>query len=153
MTAHAVLPSSGLATPETYLDPQRAQLTEQLQTGTHAYTAPTHPALNQFGLGGDWTANSQAITPSGASATITGRFQAQHVYLVMTSTDNTPRKVKVLIDGKPITAKESPSDVHDGEVTVTGQRLYALVSLPTDEMDTLTVQLPHGVSAYDFTFG
>ena len=153
MTAHAELPSSGLATPETYLDPQRAQLAEKLQTGTHAYTAPTHPALNQFGLGGDWTANSQAITPSGTSATITGKFQAQHVYLVMTSAGNTPRQVKVSIDGKPITAKESPGDVHDGEVTVTGQKLYSLVSLPTDEMDTLTVQLPHGVSAYDFTFG
>jgi cytochrome c biogenesis protein CcdA/thiol-disulfide isomerase/thioredoxin len=153
MTAHAQLPSSGLATPETYLDPARAQLAAQLRKGTHSYTAPASPALNEFGLGGSWTADTQSITPAGASAQIVGRFQAQHVYLVMTSQGNIPRQVKVLIDGKPITAAESPSDVHHGEVTVTGQKLYSLVSLPEDEMDTLTVEIPHGVSAYDFTFG
>jgi hypothetical protein len=43
--------------------------------------------------------------------------------------------------------------VHDGVVTALGQRLYNLVSLPTDEQHLLTVQLPPGVQAYDFTFG
>jgi len=38
-------------------------------------------------------------------------------------------------------------------VTVRGQRLYSLVSAPDDETATITVQLPPGVSAYDFTFG
>ncbi len=153
MTATAIMPSTGLATPETYLDPARAQLAQPLKTGTHDYPGVTDPSLNEFGLTGLWTASSQSITPAGAQATITGRFQAAHVYLVMTSQDNRPRSVRVLIDGKPITAAQSGADVHDGRVTVTGQRLYALVSLPADEMDTLTVQVPHGVSAYDFTFG
>ena len=71
----------------------------------------------------------------------------------MTSQDNRPRTARVLIDGKPITPAESGTDVHHGRVTVTGQRLYSLVSLPEDEMDTLSVQVPRGVSAYDFTFG
>ena len=46
MTAHATLPSSGLATPETYLDPARADLAEKLQKGTQTYTAPSNPVLN-----------------------------------------------------------------------------------------------------------
>jgi len=38
-------------------------------------------------------------------------------------------------------------------VTVTGQRLYSLVSLPASAQHALTVEVPPGVSAYDFTFG
>ena len=153
MTAHAVLPSEGLGTPETYLDPARAQLAAKLQRGTHTYTAPARLSLNEFALGGAWTASSQAITPAGAGATIAGSFQAQHVYLVLTSTGNVPRTVHLRLDGKPLTASEGASDVHDSAVTVRGQHLYALLSLPQDEMGTLTVEVPRGVSAYDFTFG
>jgi len=36
---------------------------------------------------------------------------------------------------------------------VLGQRLYSLVSTPTDQQHLLTVQLPAGVQAYDYTFG
>ena len=59
----------------------------------------------------------------------------------------------MLLDGKPIAASQAGADVHDGRVTVRGQRLYSLVSAPGDETATLTVKLPPGVSAYDFTFG
>ena len=38
-------------------------------------------------------------------------------------------------------------------VMVRHQRLYSLVSLPAAEQHALTVQVPPGVSAYDFTFG
>jgi hypothetical protein len=36
---------------------------------------------------------------------------------------------------------------------VSGQRLYSLVSLPQAEQHAFTLQIPPGVSAYDFTFG
>jgi cytochrome c biogenesis protein CcdA/thiol-disulfide isomerase/thioredoxin len=153
MTATATMPSRGLATDETYLNPQRADLAAPLKLGTHDYVSVSHPTLNEFSLGGTWTASTQSITPANADATITGAFQAQHVYLVLTSAGNQPRTVHLLLDGKPLTAAESPADVHDSAVTVRGEHLYSLVSLPTDEMDTLTVQVPHGVDAYDFTFG
>jgi cytochrome c biogenesis protein CcdA/thiol-disulfide isomerase/thioredoxin len=153
MTATAIMPSAGLATPETYLDPQRAQLAQPLQKGTHTYPGVSNPKLNQFALDGPWTALSQSVTPAAASGDIIGRFQAAHVYLVMTSAGNKPRKARVLLDGKPISKAQSGADVHNGEVTVTGQRLYSLVSAKTDEMATITVEVPHGVQAYDFTFG
>ena len=59
----------------------------------------------------------------------------------------------MLLDGRAIGAADAGADVHDGVVTVRRQRLYSLVSAPDDETATLTVKLPPGVSAYDFTFG
>ena len=71
----------------------------------------------------------------------------------MTSNDNTTRTARVLVNGKPIPAAEAGSDVHNGLVTVQGQRLYSLISLPSDQQQTFTIQIPPGISAYDFTFG
>ena len=154
MTATAIMPSGHLGTPETYLNPQRAEgFAQQLQGGTHFYPGVDAPILNEFGLHGTWTATSESVTPAKAGAWITGRFQAAHVYLVMTSNDNRPRTARVLVNGKPIPASEAGSDVHNGLVTVRGQRLYSLISLPGDQQQTFTIQIPPGVSAYDFTFG
>ncbi len=149
-----VIPSAGLATPETYLDDQRSQgFVEPLTSGTHSYAGVDTPALNEFALRGVWNVNSEAATPVSSPGTITAGFQAAQVYLVLTSSGNTPRQVRVLLDGKPIPTSVAGSDVRNGLVTVTGQRLYSLVSLPGDEQHTLAVVAPPGVSAYDFTFG
>ena len=154
MTAHAIIPSTGLATPETYLNSQRAQgFAQPLLSGTHFYPGVIDPPVNVFGLHGTWTVSAQSATPTSAGASITGRFQAAHVYLVLTSAGNVPRTARILLDGRPISAREAGADVHGGLVTVSGQRLYALVSLTSAQARTLTVELPPGVSAYDFTFG
>jgi cytochrome c biogenesis protein CcdA/thiol-disulfide isomerase/thioredoxin len=154
MMAHAILPSSSLGTPETYLDPQRSQgFTQPLQPGTHGYSGPSRPAINQFALHGVWTVTSQGAMPARSGASISGGFQAQHVYLVLTSAGNAPRRVRVLLGGRPIPARYAGSDVHDGEVTVRGQRLYNLISLAGDGQGDFTLDIPPGVTAYDFTFG
>ncbi|MGI8507259.1 MAG: cytochrome c biogenesis protein CcdA [Solirubrobacteraceae bacterium] len=154
MSAHAIVPSSGLATPETYLNPDRAQgFAQPLQAGTHFYPGVTDPQVNEFGLHGTWTVTSQAATATSSGASITGRFQAAHAYLVLTSAGNVPRTVRVLLDGRPIPARDAGADVRGTEVTVRGQRLYGLVSLPSAQQHTLTLEVPPGVSAYDFTFG
>ena len=80
-------------------------------------------------------------------------MQAAHVYLVLTSAGNVPRQGRVLLDGQPIPNAHAGADVKNGLLTVTGERLYSLVSFPTAQQFTFTVQLPPGVSAYDFTFG
>ena len=69
----------------------------------------------------------------------------------MTSAGNVPRTVRVLLDGHPISVADSGADVHGGLVTVSGQRLYGLISLPGAQQHTFTLQIPPGVSAYDFT--
>jgi cytochrome c biogenesis protein CcdA/thiol-disulfide isomerase/thioredoxin len=155
MTAHAIVPSSQLATPETYLDPQRAQgFVTPLQPGVHSYPGASRLGINEFALRGTWKVGSESITPVGGTGAIEAAFQAANVYLVMTSTGGVPRSGRVLLDGKPIPPAEAGTDVAPGGgVTVRGQRLYSLVSLPGDQQHALSVELPPGVSAYDFTFG
>jgi hypothetical protein len=109
--------------------------------------------VNEFALSGRWTVTSASITPAGARASISAGFQAAAVYLVMTSTGNTPRTARVLLDGKPIPAADAGADVHNGLVTIGGQRLYALAHLRGVEQHVLTIDVPHGVSSYVFTFG
>jgi cytochrome c biogenesis protein CcdA/thiol-disulfide isomerase/thioredoxin len=154
MTATAIMPSSDLGTPETYLNPQRAQgFAQSLQPGTHSYPGVGNIDLNEFALKGSWTVGSESVTPGTGNASIEGGIQAAHVYLVMTSAGNVPRTGKVLLGGRPIPNNEAGADVHNGTFTVEGQRLYSLVSLPNDAQFALTVEVPHGVTAYDFTFG
>ena len=155
MTATAIMASAGLGTPETYLDPQRAQrFVTKLYPGTNDYPGVSGDLrLNQFALKGRWDVMSQSITPVGADASVSGGVQAAKVYLVLTSAGNVPRQARVLLDGQPIPSAHAGADVKNGVVTVTGQRLYSLVSFPTAQDFRFTVQLPPGVSAYDFTFG
>jgi len=155
MTATAIMASAGLGTPETYLDTQRQQgFLTKLLPGIRDYSGASGGLnLNQFALKGPWDASSESITAIGAGASVSGAVQAAKVYLVLTSAGNVPRQGRVLLDGEPIPGAHAGADVKNGIVTVTGQRLYSLVSFPTAQDFKFTVQLPPGVSAYDFTFG
>ena len=156
ITAKIPTASAGLATPETYLGYERAQqedFSPAGRSGVHSYAGNGALQLNEATLKGSWQLTSQYATPVSAAGEISLDFQAARVYLVLTSVGNTPRSVQVRLDGRPIPAADAGADVHAGVATVTGERLYDLVSMPTDEQRLLTVQLPPGVQAYDFTFG
>jgi cytochrome c biogenesis protein CcdA len=155
MSAHAIMASAGLATPETYLDDQRSQgFLEPLGPGVRYYSGGGYLGMNQFALRGIWDVSDESSTPTQPGATISARFQAAHVYLVLTSAHDLPRTVRVLLDGRPISPTVAGADVGPGAlVTVRQQRLYALVALPQAEQHELTLEVPPGVSAYDFTFG
>ncbi len=155
MTASAIMPSAGLGTPETYLDTQRQDnFVQQLRSGIREYPGVTGSlGLNKFALKGAWNASSESITAEGSGASISGTVQAANVYLVLTSAGNVPRQGRVLLDGQPLPAAHAGADVKNGVVTITGQRLYSLISFPAAQQFTFSVQLPPGVSAYDFTFG
>jgi len=155
MTASAIMPSAGVGTPETYLDTQRASgFLSPLRSGIHQYPGVTGSLpLNRFALGGSWQATSESITPEAPGAVLDGTVQAAKVYLVLTSAGNVPRQARILLDGRPLPDAHAGADVKNGVVTVTGQRLYSLISFPDAQQFTFTVQLPPGVSAYDFTFG
>jgi cytochrome c biogenesis protein CcdA/thiol-disulfide isomerase/thioredoxin len=156
MSAHAILPSTQLGTAETYLNPQRAQgFSTSLTSGTRTYSVEPESQLhlNEFSLGGRFDVSSESITPAGSEAEIEGGIQAQHEYLVMTSAGSVPRTGEVLLDGKPIPNKYAGADVHNGRFTVSGQRLYSLVSFPSDEQAIITVVGPRGGSPDDMTIG
>jgi cytochrome c biogenesis protein CcdA/thiol-disulfide isomerase/thioredoxin len=149
-----VVPSQQ-ATPETYLGTARGDgWIDEPRNGTHDYgVAPTRSlSLNEFAFSGTWQIASQPATAiSGAGIDV--EFQAKNVYLVLSSAGEKPRPVQVLLDGRPISAREAGADVHGGVVTVRGQRLYTLVSLPRDERHRLSLRFAPGVSGYAFTFG
>jgi cytochrome c biogenesis protein CcdA/thiol-disulfide isomerase/thioredoxin len=150
-----VVVPSRQATPETYLGSERAEgWLARPKDGVHDYGAPAtgHLALNEFAYSGTWKIAAQPAEAV-ADAGIDVEFQAKDVYLVLSSAGARPRQVQVLLDGKPIAAADAGSDVHGASVTVRGQRLYTLVSLPRDERHRLSLRFAPGVSGFAFTFG
>jgi hypothetical protein len=151
----AVVTPSEVATPETYLGTARAQgWRSPPQAGTHDYgmNVPPELGLNEFAFSGTWNIAAQPATAV-ANAGVDLEFEAKNVYLVLSSEGESPRRLQVLLDGKPISAKDAGADVHDGAVTVTGQRLYSLVSLRGDQQHRLSLRFAPGISGYAFTFG
>ncbi len=147
-------PSTAVTTPETYLGFERAEgfLPDGVVSGRHTYPGVEHLPDGGFALGGTWTAGAQRAT-AGRGASLSARFGARRVFLVLGTSDSRPRRVRVLLDGRPITSAAAGGDVRDGVVTVRGQRLYRLVDLPRVERRRLTLRFEAGVEGYAFTFG
>ncbi len=143
-----------LATPETYVGLSRAQgFVVPLVDGPHTYAVPpTNLRPNQFVLGGTWTEKpEEGVAGSGASIDL--QFVARRVFVVLGTSDGRPRQVRVLLNGRPIPAADAGDDVHDGTLTVSGQRLYNVVSMAGEGTDRLSLRFEPGISAYSFTFG
>jgi len=150
--AHGIEASRGVTTPETYLGAARAErfTNPTLSPGTHAFAKPPAPGPNEFAYSGRWRITLDSATAKGGSLQL--NFGARRVYLVLGSPGK-PRRVKVLLDGKPIPASLAGSDVHNGVVEVDSQRLYNLVDMPDVANHVLTLEPEAGVTGYAFTFG
>jgi cytochrome c biogenesis protein CcdA/thiol-disulfide isomerase/thioredoxin len=143
------------ATPETYLGTARAQGWINGPTaGRHDYGPPPTGTLpvNDFSYSGTWDVSDQPATAVSAAG-IDVEFQAKNVYLVLSSRGARPLPVQVLLDGRKVPASDAGADVHSGVVSVRGQRLYTLISLPRSGQHHLALRLAPGVSGYAFTFG
>jgi cytochrome c biogenesis protein CcdA/thiol-disulfide isomerase/thioredoxin len=155
-TAHArvEVASPGLATPETYLGYARAQgflpTAPRPGVGRYAGVADLPPA--HFALSGTWDVARESATAV-RDAQLQARVTARKVFLVLSSKDERPRTVEVLLDGRPLRPGEAGDDVRDGRLTVRDERLYRLVALPRVEDRRLTLRLAPGVTGYAFTFG
>jgi cytochrome c biogenesis protein CcdA/thiol-disulfide isomerase/thioredoxin len=149
-----VIVPSAQATPETYLGSARAQgwVPSEPRPGTVAHRVPGSLPLNAFAYGGTWRITSESATAV-SGGTIDAEVQGKNVYLVLSSAGGSPRPVQVLLDGRPVAADRAGADVHAGVATVTGQRLYSLISAPTAERHRLQLRFADGVSGYAFTFG
>jgi cytochrome c biogenesis protein CcdA/thiol-disulfide isomerase/thioredoxin len=149
----AVAPSAGVTTPETYLGAARAErfTNPVLSPGVHRFGRPAPPGPNEFAYGGRWRITLESAT-AGRGASLDLSFGARRVYLVLGSPGH-PRRLRVLLDGRPIPAAAAGADVHGGAVTVTGQRLYNLVDLPRVGDHVLELVPEAGVTGYAFTFG
>jgi cytochrome c biogenesis protein CcdA/thiol-disulfide isomerase/thioredoxin len=149
----AVAPSLGVTTPETYLGAARAErfTNPMLSPGLHDFSGAAAPPLNEFAYGGRWRISLESATAAGGSS-LDLHFGARRVYLVLGSPGH-PRRMRVSLDGHPISAAAAGSDVHGGVVTIAKQRLYNLVDLPRVERHVLTLLPEAGVMGYAFTFG
>jgi cytochrome c biogenesis protein CcdA/thiol-disulfide isomerase/thioredoxin len=143
-----------LATPETYLGAERAQgfVDGRLVVGSQDFgrDRPDLPP-NGFALRGRWTVTPESAR-AGAAARLHARFQARRVFLVLGSPDR-PRRMRVLLDGRPIPDRLAGSDVRDGAVRVDRQRLYRLVDVRRAGDHELTLIPDVGIEGYAFTFG
>jgi cytochrome c biogenesis protein CcdA/thiol-disulfide isomerase/thioredoxin len=150
--AHGMAAEPTITTPESYLGSERAEDFNNglIKPGKQTFTLQT-PGANELSYGGEWTIEEQPVT-AGKGAKLDLNFGARRVYLVLGSPGK-PRKVKVLLDGKPIAAADDGADVHNGYVTVTDERLYNLVELPKVEHHVLELVPEEGVQGYAFTFG
>ncbi|HEX4307472.1 MAG TPA: redoxin domain-containing protein, partial [Solirubrobacterales bacterium] len=150
--AHGIAAEPTVTTPESYLGAERAgNFTNGLiRPGRQTFTLQT-PGENELSYGGEWNIEEQPVT-AGKGARLDLNFGARRVYLVLGSPGK-PRRVKVLLDGKPIAPADDGSDVHNGYVKVTDQRLYNLVELPKVEHHVLELVPEAGVQGYAFTFG
>lgn len=149
----AVAPSPTVTTPETYLGAARAErfVNPMLSPGSHNFGSPESPPDNEFAYRGRWKITLDSATAERGAA-LDLSFGARRVYLVLGSPGHS-RRMRVLLDGRPIPDGLAGSDVHDGIVDVKAQRLYNLVDLPKVEKHVLTLEPEKGVTGYAFTFG
>jgi thiol-disulfide isomerase/thioredoxin len=146
--AEAAADWASLRSPETYLGYERSQNRVKAEAG--------RLRLNHWTTSGDWTAKKEAIVLNKPNGSITYRFHARDLHLVMgPAATGSEVRFRVLIDGKP------PGDAHgadtdaQGNGTVNEQRLYQLIRQPNRIVDRqFQIEfLDPAVEAFAFTFG
>jgi thiol-disulfide isomerase/thioredoxin len=148
-------PSQADLTGESYLGAERATSFENgtIRPGVHDYGSPPKRAvaLSRLRYAGRWSISRSAATAQ-PGARLDLRFRARRVFLVLGSPGRA-RGVRVLLDGRPLTASVAGADARGGRVRVGFERLYRLVDLPRVETHMLTLLPAAGVTGYAFTFG
>jgi thiol-disulfide isomerase/thioredoxin len=145
--------------PETYFGAARNSLLANgtfFVNGNQSLTTPTADAIdsNKLYLGGTWDFEDQYAKNLTSGATITYEYNAGNVYIVAAGTP-AGIVVDVTQDGQPVSAADAGSDVHNGKVIISGNKLYNLVK-NADGGGEHTLQLiieSPGLQAYTFTFG
>jgi len=137
-----------LASPETYVG--RARGERRIGDGA------AEPGLNEWALAGRWTVADESARLEAAGGSITYRFEARDLNLVLTPpAEGAGVRFTVRLDGR------APGAAHGGDVdehgagTVDEPRLYQLVREPgAVAARTFAITfLDPGVRAYVFTFG
>ena len=146
--------------PETYIGYARAQNFASpggaVPDQSHVYGDAPALDLNQWALMGNWTVQGENAILNRASGSITYRFHARDLHLVLgPNTDGKPVRFRVLIDGKPPLGDHGADVDEQGNGTVTEQRLYQLVRQagPVTDRDFEIEFLDPGAQAFSFTFG
>ena len=147
--------AAGVTTPETYLGWERAHGFANgagIQIGAQDFgDRPVSLRPDRFAFRGRWTIERERAV-AGAGARLDAHVGARQVFLVLGSPERT-RRVRVLLDGRPLPDRLAGSDVHGGVALVGAQRLYRLVDFGKVERRRIELRLDPGVAGYAFTFG
>jgi len=150
---------SQLGSPETYFGSNRNEFLGngvQGQSGIQTLTLPAISDLraNTLYLGGAWNFTPEYASNKDAGAKIEFVYKAKHVYFVAAGT-NGPVKIKVTRDEGEALGAAAGKDVDgNGEATISGDRLYELVSDSEYGAHLLEIKVEApGIQAYTFTFG
>jgi thiol-disulfide isomerase/thioredoxin len=153
-------PSDDVRSPETYAGYERTERfasRERLaQDSRRTYSPPVTPRLNQWGLGGLWSAGAEHSALQAAPGKVVFRFHSRDLHMVLgpAKTGN-PVRFKVTLDGA------APGDNHgvdsgaDGSGKVRQPRMYQLIRQKGPIKDvTFEIEfLDPGVEVFSFTFG
>jgi thiol-disulfide isomerase/thioredoxin len=135
-----------LRTPETYLGDGRSE----------RFTSLGEPLrLNHWALAGEWTVERERVVLDRAGGSITYRFHARDVHLVLSVGAGRSIPFRVLLDGQPPGASHGVDVEEDGQGVLRDGRLYQLVR-QVGEVRERTLEITFagaGAEAYVFTFG
>lgn len=142
-------------TSETYLGLGRLEaatnsiINTGLQTFQYTQTLPK----DRFTLNGTWDVEMEHLAAS-SNSKLKLSFKAKDVFLVITPGPN-QGVVKVMLDGKQLTAEQAGVDVKNGVVTLDTDRLYTLFQADSAEEHELELDFSGAVGAkvFAFTFG
>jgi hypothetical protein len=120
------------------------------------YQRPAQLRLNEWALSGDWTVRRDATALNKAGGSITYRFHARDLHLVMRpATPGASVQFRVLVDGQPPGSARGIDVDEQGFGTMTEQRMYTLIRQPgpiSDRQFEIEFLGP-GAEVFAFTFG
>jgi len=158
--AEAQADMGNVKSPETYVGYDRAENFAspggQVKDAANSYAAPSALSLNDWGLTGNWTVGSENASLNQPGGTITFRFHARDLHLVLgPSADGKPVRFQVLLDGKPPAADHGVDIDAAGNGAIASQRLYQLIRQSGAVGDHIFEIrfLDPGAQAFAFTFG
>lgn len=144
-------------TPELYLGYDRAEFLASservIPDKSSNYSKPAFFPENSFAFEGEFMVGRQYVSPS-LGTKLYLNFEAREVFLVMRLKNSGQARVRVLLDGKVVSAGTAGEDVKEGAVTVTSDRLYRLIRLPEVGRHELMLEfIDDKVELFAFTFG
>ncbi len=152
-------PSEGSISRETYFGASRNEFLvngSRGVTGEQTFTDSSDVQSGGLYLAGTWNVTSEYAENKTANAKIKFRYRAKNVYFVASAAQ--AMNVKILRDGKPLSAAEAGEDVKlvNGEalMSVKEDQLYKLIHESAVTEHTLEIIIPNpGLRAFTFTFG
>jgi hypothetical protein len=157
--ASAAADFKDIATGETYVGFGRAANFASpggfVRSKAAEYAIPTALKRGQWAYGGRWIVELQRGRLDAGGGSISMRFKARDLHLVLGSPNGKPIRFKVTLDGKAPGTDHGMDVDAAGNGRVTDHRLYQLVRQKdgSAERSFAITFLDPGVEAYAFTFG